>query len=393
MARPRKKRGKGEGSIYERKDGRWCAALFDPTTQKRRYLYAPTREAVNEKLVAATAKRQQGVPLGDGRLRLGAFLAGWLAARESKVKPRTMESYRYLVSTHIAHECRDECDDGCERERDAIGHIALVRLSPNDVDQFLSRKLAAGLSPRTVGYLLGLLRHALRGAVKEGLVGRNVAELVDPVKGSRRRAHVEPLTLDQTRQLLDAIQGDRIEAFVVVAAYCGLRLGELLGLSWENVDLDAGTLRVERILQRRDARWLLEEPKSESSRREIDLAEPVVAALRAHRVRQMSERLRAGTEWQEWGLVFTSPVGSPIHFRNALRHFHKALDKAGLPQRRLHDLRHGCATLLIENGEDLKTVADQLGHSDPALTLRTYVNPNAKSRRKAAMRLADALQR
>lgn len=301
MARPRKKRGRNEGSIYPRQDGRWCAQLFDPTTQRRRYFYGPTRAVVADKLEEATSHRRDGIPLGDGRLRLGGFLLGWLVARESKVKPRTIESYRYLVSTHIAHECRDDCKPGCELARDAIGRIPLKQLTPGDVDQFLSRKLASGLSPRTVGYLLSFLRHALRGAAKEGSVGRNVAELVDPVKGSKKRAHVEPLTLDQTRQLVEAVRGDRLEAFVVVAAFCGLRLGELLGLVWENVDLDGGTLRVERILQRRGGKWLLEEPKSESSRRTIDLAEPVVAALRAHRTRQTAERLRAGSDWQDRG--------------------------------------------------------------------------------------------
>ena len=268
----------------------------------------------------------------------------------------------------------------------------LATLQDSDVERLLGRKLASGLSPRTVGYMLQLLRLALRYATKRGLIGRNVALLVDPAKGSRSRSRIEPLSLEQTKLLLAAVRGTRLDGFVTVAVHCGLRLGELLGLGWQDIDLDAASLAVRRTLQRNKREgWSCGEPKSEQGRRTVPLAAPVIVALRAHRARQLEERLRAGPEWQDWDLVFPALLGTPQHFKAALTSFQDALATAGLPRKRVHDLRHGCATMLLGSGTDLGVVAKQLGHSDAAFTLRTYVNPDDKQRRNAADRLAAML--
>lgn len=392
MARPRKNRGPREGTIFQRKDGRWQAALFDPVTQRRRFFYGRSYEAAHEKMIKAKADRHEGVPLAGRRLRVRAFLRTWLEARAAKVRPRTLESYRYLIERHIAHECRETCEPGCRLSVDGLGACVLASLQPSDVDRFLTRKLQAGLGPRTVGYALQLLRHALRDAAKQGLVGRNVAELVDGVVGSRTRGYVSPLSVEQTRKLLEQVRGARIEGFVTLAVHSGLRLGELLGLAWSDVDLEAGELRVRRTLQRnRKEGWSCGEPKSEHGKRVVPLTSGVVAALRAHRARQLEERLHAGSEWQDWGLVFPNVVGGPVHFKAALAEFQAALQAAGLPKKRVHDLRHGTATMLLASGVDLGTVARHLGHSDPAFTLRTYVSPDDAQRRSAAERLAAAL--
>jgi len=396
MTKPRRNRGPREGTIYQRKDGRWCGEIFDPVTKRRRQFYGASYDEAHRKLTKAKTDRQEGVPLAGKLLRVRSFLLAWLKEHQARndrgIRPRTVESYRYLIERHIAHECGEKCSESCQLAADSIGRLVLATLQDSDVERLLGRKLASGLSPRTVGYMLQLLRLALRYATKRGLIGRNVALLVDPVKGSRSRSRIEPLSLEQTKLLLAAVRGTRLDGFVTVAVHCGLRLGELLGLGWQDIDLDAASLAVRRTLQRNKREgWSCGEPKSEQGRRTVPLAAPVIVALRAHRARQLEERLRAGPEWQDWDLVFPALLGTPQHFKAALTSFQDALATAGLPRKRVHDLRHGCATMLLGSGTDLGVVAKQLGHSDAAFTLRTYVNPDDKQRRNAADRLAAML--
>ena len=164
----------------------------------------------------------------------------------------------------------------------------------------------------------------------------------------------------------------------------GLRRGETLGLAWNDVDLDDGTLTVRQALQRIDGKLRLTPPKTKRSRRTIALPQTVVAALRMHRARQLQERLLAGSRWHDSGLVFTTTIGTPLEPRNVTRDFQRILAKAGLPRIRLHDLRHGCATLLLAQGVQPRVVMDILGHSTISVTMDTYSHVLATMRRDAA---------
>lgn len=250
-----------------------------------------------------------------------------------------------------------------------LGHLRLAALQPQHVQAFLNAKLAGGLSPRTVRYLHAILRRALGQAEKWGLVVRNVARLVDPPKV--RRPEVRPLTLEEARTFLTAVQGHRLEALFTVALALGRRQGEVLGLRWEDVDLERGTLSVRYQLQRVAGGLVVVAPKSERSRRTIELPRPVVEALRRHRLRQLEERLRAGEAWRDSGLVFTSTIGMPLEPRNLIREYHALLDRAGLPRRPFHHLRH-TAALLLAQGSDIRVVQQVLGHSQIALTADLY---------------------
>ncbi|HLI27937.1 MAG TPA: site-specific integrase, partial [Chloroflexota bacterium] len=178
----------------------------------------------------------------------------------------------------------------------------------------------------------------------------------------------------------------RLEALYAVALGLGLRQGELLGLQWADVDLARGRLAVRRQLQRVGGQLVLTEPKSARARRTLELPAFVCEALRQHRARQAAERLRAGATWAEHGLVFCSTVGTPLEPRNVVRHYHALLQRAGLPRRPFHTLRHTAASLLLAHGADLRVVQQVLGHAQVALTanLYTHVSPTL---------LADAAQR
>lgn len=156
-----------------------------------------------------------------------------------------------------------------------------------------------------------------------------------------------PLSPLEARAFLDAVRGDRLEALYAVAVAIGLRQGEILGLRWSDVDLDGGTIRVSQALQRVGGRMTFVEPKSLRSRRTIPMPPTVARALRAHRARQLEERLAGGPDWNAHDLVFISTTGTPLDGRNLTRRFQAVLERAGLPRMRFHDARHTCATLLL----------------------------------------------
>lgn len=168
------------------------------------------------------------------------------------------------------------------------------------------------------------------------------------------------------------------------------RQGEALGLRWDDVDLDAGTLTIRKSLQRVDGELQLVEPKTAKSRRTVALPDVAVSALRAHRVRQIEERLLAGSRWNDTGLVFTTTIGTGLDGRNVTRQFQKLLEDARLPRQRFHDLRHTCASLLLAQGVHPRVVMETLGHSQVRLTMDTYSHVIPQLQREAAGRI-DAI--
>jgi integrase len=261
----------------------------------------------------------------------------------------------------------------------------LARVAAPKVQELLNDKLDEGLSPRTVQYIHAVLRGCLRQAVDWDLLPRNVATMAKPPKVCRKE--VEPFDIEGVRRLLEALRGDRLEALYSVALAVGLRRGEALGLKWDDVDLDDGSLKVRRALQALKGGIKFVEPKSARSRRVIALPSIAVQALRRHRAWQSQERLLAGSRWQDQGLIFTSTIGTPIHPRNLVRHFHGVLEAAGLPRKRFHDLRHTCASLLLVQGVQPRVVMEILGHSQISITMDTYSHVMPTLQQDAASRM------
>ncbi len=371
-----RRRGNGEGSIYQRKDGKWCAAATTPDGY-RKVLYGTTREAVRRKLTGIQHSIDSGTYTDAAGLTLGKYLDQWL---QEVVKPSvrrwTYLGYEVHVRLHI---------------KPILGTVALDRLTPMHVQSMINRKLQEGLSPKSVKYIRGTLRTALNQAIRWGLLSRNAATMVELPKATRYE--IRPFTTDEARRFLAAIKGDRLEALYSVALTMGLRQGEALGLRWQDIDLDMGYIRVSKQLQRLDGKLQLVDLKTDRSRRTLVIPASIVDGLRQHKVRQAEERAATGNSVRRDDLVFTTPEGEPLEGTTVSRHFHRHLDQAGLSQRRFHDLRHSCATLLMVQGVSPRVVMDVLGHSEIAMTMNTYSHVIPELRRDAADRMDDLLTR
>ena len=372
------KRGNGEGTTpYRRKNGLWCAqyTVYTAGGRKRRTLYGKTRQEVATKLAKALSDRESGLTFDADNLALNDYLDQWLSdSVRGTVRQRTWERYEQIVRVHI---------------KPSLGRIKLKALTRAHVRALYRAKLDAGLASRTVQYIRTTLHKALKDAVADGLIPRNVTEGVKAPRAKKKE--VKALSPDQARAFLESARGDRFEALYVLAVTAGLRVGELLGLKWDDVDLDAGTLSVRRTLSEARSGKILELPKNGKGRN-IRLTSQAVEALKAHRKRQHEERLSLGTLWQDSGLIFPAQTGTFMNAKNLTdRSFKRLLERAGLSRTvRLHDLRHTCATLLLGKAVHPKIVQELLGHATIAITLDTYshVLPNMQGEAVSAMESA-----
>lgn len=368
------RRGNGEGSVYQEKDGRWCAVVSLPTGGRKKF-HARSRQEAADKLLAARRTVADGLPLPDQRQTVGDLLTTWLEnTARLAVRPATFQSYWAIVRIHLIP---------------ALGRVRLAELTPQQVQRVLNEKSAAGLSPRRVDYIRAVLRRALNQAMRWGLVARNVATLVDAPKARRKK--VNPFTPDEARAFLAAIRGDRLEALYAVALTVGLRQGEALGLRWDDVDLVSGALHVRHSLQRIGGTLTLVEPKTDRSNRVVPIPASLSARLSEHRERQTVERERAANLWSETDHVFTTVLGQPLDGSSVTHRFQKLLAAAGLRHQRFHDLRHACASLLLAQGVPARVVMEILGHSTVTLTLNTYSHVLPRSQRDALDGMDDLL--
>ncbi len=403
-------RGNGEGTVYQRSDGRWEAAGYADLpmgVRKRIRVYAATRALAVSRLAEKIQEAQRGAytPNSSGVL-LGEFMAEWMQRTAApRLRASTLVTYQEYTRRFIVPY---------------LGRKSLTGLSPKDLRSWLERLrvecqccrqgfdakrpaskqrcCAVGaccrkvLSPATIRYSHGILRTALSDAVREELLGRNVAKLVSPPAANSQRT--EPWTAAEAATFLSYARGrERFAEVFELALRTGLRIGEVLALSWDDVDLKAGTIRVRRSVRRHlgGAGLVLSEPKTAASRRRIPLPPGCVELLARQRDRQARHKAASRGGWSETGLVFTTLMGTtldPVHVSKA---FSVACERSGVRRIRFHDLRHTCATLMLESGADLVIVKDLLGHSKIQITADVYAHVRLRVTRSALEAMADML--
>ena len=379
------KRADGEGTISKRKDGRWEGRIslgYDGEGNRiRKTVYGRTQSEVREKLERVKNRVATGMHTDTG-LTVKAFLERWLEEREGQLKARTIKDYRYTVEKYILPR---------------IGRDKLAKLTPLKIQALVS-EVAKTSGARTANLCRSRLYTALKQAVRWQIIPRNPVEAVDTLKEKKREMVI--WTAEEAVRFLDTARPHRLYALFYLAMATGLRHNELLYLRWD--DLKGGVLSVR-------------ESKTAKGVRRVGLSQDVTEVLEQHRQRQDAEKAEVGTLWPEKDLVFPSEVGTRLIPRNVTRARHTLQDRAHevwrreaeaqgdletlelldsgklMKRARLHDLRHLNVSIRRKQGQDPKLIADQIGHADPAFTMRLYTHLFEEDRVEAGINLSEAL--
>ena len=374
------------GRIYQRgKDPRkWTIRVelgTDAATGKRLQKYHTFRGTKSEakaELAKLTTQIQDGTYVEDAKLTMPEFLIGWLKGHaETKVGPKTYRSYKLYVERDIIPR---------------IGNLRLRRLTPPAVKQLVESMQEAGLSARTIQYTHATLRTALSYAVEMGWIKTNPAAPITPPKPAERSMSV--LDASTAVELLRRLDAHPVWLPTLIAIYTGMRRGEILGLAWSHVDLDSGTLYVQRALTSvKDGvpTYVAGNPRK-NHRRAVAVPDEVVDALREQRQRQSELRLDFGADYSDHDLVVCRPNGVPWEPDNYSKTFTAALKDIGVTGFRFHDLRHTHATMLIAAGAHAKVVSARLGHSQIGITMNLYGHVEPGLDRAVADGFADMLR-
>ena len=387
LATRKTKGAKGGGTIRQRPDGRWEARYtlgIDPGTGKQiqKSVYGKTQKEVRQKLTAITAEIDSGVYQEPCKMTVNEWLDIWLKDYQIGVKDSTAYLYERQAKLYL---------------RPALGNIPLETLKAHMVQRLynsLSQEHDGqpALSAKTIKNIHGVLHKALQQAVLLNYIRYNpTTECVLP-KIVKKEIH--PLTDQQTAQLLNLLKGSKYEIPLTVDLFTGLREGELLGLMWDCVDFEKGTILVNKQLrrsQRKGGTYYFSPPKNNKSRC-LTLAPSVIQLFRLQKLEQNSMRMEAGDAWEGHGLIFTNQTGGYLSYRTVYDRFKRIVRNIGAPATRFHDLRHTFAVASIKSGDDIKTVQENLGHATAAFTLDVYGHVTKQMKQDSAARMEQFIK-
>jgi integrase len=365
---PVRRAHRGQGSLREKKPGLWEGRYIDENGRQQS-VYAYSEADVTSTLRDALSSVEKGLPVLKQSTTVEAMLRDWLIDRKGDAETGGLEwsTYRYYdlyVNNHLIP---------------GLGKHKLVRLQPADVERFMRAKVKGDpdakptpippASASTANICRRVLRAALSNAMKNNLVLRNVAQLANPLKWQEPER--KPLEPEEAVRLLAALRGERLEGLALLVFATGMREQEALGLQPENIDLDAGIVRVRTALARYDGRWYLKGLKHPKHQRDLRIPAFVIDGLNRWVERREADKTKGREEWQnELGLFFTTEFGRPLHGSTVVHWFQGVLERAGLPKKRFYDLRHGTGTYMLRDGHDLRAVQAQLGWTNLSMASR-----------------------
>jgi integrase len=373
-----KRRSNGEGTIYQRPNGKWCAMLSVGGGERRAF-YADTEKEVIEKRDKAKRALESGGLKGRAGYTLSEHLVYWLDdVKVSHIRPATYRIYSYYVHSILIP---------------AIGKIKVERFTAQHMQKLMNDLARSGRASVTVQHVRTVLIQALREAQKYGIVTQNVAEFVKAPAGKSPERPL--LSTEQINMLLDAVKRTRDEPVYWVALQLGLRQGEILGLRWSDVDLVHGEVRIEHTLSgiSQDGQPILSPPKTMAGKRTVPVPDGLLDMLRNHHTAQLAEKMHYRSSWKDHNLVFCSETGVPIRSDSLRQRFVTVVKRLGMPRIHFHDLRHACATMLAEQGVPPRVAMEILGHRDIATTELVYKHVRETSKREAINSLGVVFDR
>ena len=369
-----KRRANGEGSIRKRSDGRWegrYTAGRDPETGKAIYknVLAKTQKDCKEKLKRAIEENSKVDAIKAGQYTVGQWMDVWFEnCARIKVRPSSHQTYRGYIDNHI---------------KPSIGKVPLNKLSSLDLQKLYKKLLSGGrveriesknqprgLSAKTVRNINQVISSAMDFAIDQKLIAENPTDGCALPKLEHRE--MKTLPAEQLASFLREARESGVFELYYIELATGLRRGELLGLKWEDIDLEQGVIHVRRQIARIDGEIVEAPLKTKNSYRSVSIGQDAVEILREQQRKTISQ------------YVFPSPAGGPISPDSVLKMLHRVLKRAGLPEIRFHDMRHTFATVALQNGVDIKTVSGMLGHYSAGFTLDTYAHVTTAAQRQAA---------
>jgi len=406
-----KRRGNGEGSITQRKDGRWqgCITIgMDPKTgkPKKQYFYGKKRKEVQDKITEALGDIRKGTFAEPTKLTVGEWLETWLNNyMKPSLRPTTWASYETQVNKHL---------------KPAFEHVKLQSLQTRQLQNLYNKKLEGnradkkegGLSPRSVRYIHTVIRAALDQAVKEKIITINPANAAKLPKMEQKE--VQSLDTEGVTLFLQEAAKTKHYAAYLLDIATGLRRGELLALKWEDITLrtqkgemitagnnfkwkdinmETAVITVNRNLVRTKEGLTFQRPKNNKTRT-VNIPGNVLNELKTHNKKQSAKKLELGKAYKDEGLVFCLDDGSRMDPRGFARHFERMIErlqKKGFTRITFHGLRHSFATLSLQEGVDIKTIQDALGHHNPAFTMKVYSHVTEKMKKEATSKIGNLL--
>lgn len=371
-----KRRGNGEGTIYKRQDGRWCAQLVQDITAKRITVYGKNRKEVQDKLRQLINEQELGV-ITRGHITLTDWITIYLNDyKKPLVRESTLIRYESIFNLHI---------------KPALGQLELKKLQTGHLQRFYN-SLGEKLSLSVLKLAHTLLLQSLKQAAKEGLISRNVA--ANTLLPRKEKRAVTAIGKEDIARFIKINKQEKYFLPVFLALTTGLRRGEVLVLLWENVDLQQGYLDVKHSLSLgRKGKVLIVNGKTEKAQRTVPLPQELIKQLKEHKRKQLEQKLKIGSLYQDSHLLFTKANGTALTTACLHKHFKQMLKRANLSGKiRFHDLRHTYATMLLEAGENPKVIQELLGHANISTTMDIYSHVTSRLKRKAVQRLDNILE-
>lgn len=365
----------GNGTIRQRKDGRWEARVtvgHNPSTGKQiqKSIYGKTQAEVSKKLRELCKEVDDGIYKEPVKYTVKDWAEIWLNEYTGNLKPLTVKQYTTYINNRIVKN---------------MGSVKLTRLDTPIIQRFYNQLTKEGLSPVTIKNIHSILHSMLETAVEVGYMRTNPSNVCRLPKPEKKQ--IKPLENADISKLLEALKGDKYESLYTVDLFTGLRQGELLGLTWDCIDFKKGTMYIYRQLQFNKGSYYFTSLKNGKTRT-IALAPYVLNILRNQKAWQAECQLKSYGMWNNKDdLVFTNELGGHLTQNYTYRHFKKIVSNIGIPDARLHDLRHTFAVSSLQSGNDVKTVQEALGHHTAAFTLDVYGHVTEEMRKASADRL------
>lgn len=334
-----------------------------------------TKKAAESWLAQTVADLERGTLVMPATATVAELVDLWLeGTMRRRLRPGSYKDYERYMRVHV---------------KPGIGHLKVQAVTAVTLQSWYRRMLEAGVSPRTVQGCHIRIKGAFAAALDWGLIAASPCDRARPPAHAPERFAV--WTPEQGAAFLCASEGRRFHAVWVLALSTGMRQGELLGLRWRDVDLEARTVTLRHQVRRAGDGWEMAPLKTAGSSRTITLPEEAVAALRRHRIAQVERRLKAGARWQDWDMVCATSIGTPVHHRRLRQEFLEDVSLAGVPRVRFHDLRHSHASWLLRAGVPVQVVSQRLGHTSAKQTLDRYAHLLPGMQERAADVVADVL--